>query len=503
MKKVVCIFLLFIFSFFYFSPKVYKVYAVEWVVCPTAGAGCSHVGGDGIQQAVDEAKNGDTIIISPGTYSGGAAVPLGVTNDLSVSNSRGGANTCFIRIEGKQLILKGDGAVLFGEGHDKPYQDPYTTRAGICIINSDVTINSLRIKEFQKRAAVVYNSKIVVKNSLIDGNDEGGVSLVGNSSGLFVNNLFVEMNFGGIMLWGNSTAKIVNNTFYKSVILFFYHPSGTNNAKADIINNIIVGNWGNTIGQVDWWPSEYAKLKNNNYSYNILWDEGGYTCQNLEYCDQFPGRIEADPLFNVCSEPRGLCGGSLDPLTGSPALRVGDPNIPGPKNLGHTGGPCANPNSSICATYIQANFPSLPQPTEPPPQPPPEPPPGPGPDPGPGPGPNPGPNPDPQGTIFSQIINPYNLPKIFGALINLPNNVSLLGGKNTKALSQQTGMDLMMYIAFSAVYIMFIHFAVGIKNEFNIFWMIGYFVLGGVIGGWLQTYEGGFVFSIIMSLLFF
>lgn len=105
--------------------------------------------------------------------------------------------------------------------------------------------------------------------------------------------------------------------------------------------------------------------------------------------------------------------------------------------------------------------------------------------------------------LFPQIINPYNLPEIFGSLINVPNNIQLAGQNTFRGLPQGIGMDLFMYIIFSVVYIMFMHFAVGIKNEFSIFWMIGYFLLGGIIGGWLHTYEGGFVFSIIISFLFF
>lgn len=106
------------------------------------------------------------------------------------------------------------------------------------------------------------------------------------------------------------------------------------------------------------------------------------------------------------------------------------------------------------------------------------------------------------GNAYPQIINPYSLPAIFGKLLDVPNNINIQGQTNTVS-SSDSGIDLMMYIIFSAVYIMFINFAVGLKGEFNLFWVIGYFVLGGIVGGWLHTYEGGFVFSIIMSLIFF
>ncbi len=63
-------------------------------------------------------------------------------------------------------------------------------------------------------------------------------------------------------------------------------------------------------------------------------------------------------------------------------------------------------------------------------------------------------------------------------------------------------MDLMFYIVASGVYIMFIHFAVAIKNQFNVFLMIGVFALGGLIGGLMGSYEIGFVVALILSLVF-
>jgi len=49
---------------------------------------------------------------------------------------------------------------------------------------------------------------------------------------------------------------------------------------------------------------------------------------------------------------------------------------------------------------------------------------------------------------------------------------------------------------------MVIHFAVAIRDQFNLFLMIGLFVLGGAIGWQMHSYEIGFVFAIISSLLF-
>ncbi len=63
-------------------------------------------------------------------------------------------------------------------------------------------------------------------------------------------------------------------------------------------------------------------------------------------------------------------------------------------------------------------------------------------------------------------------------------------------------MDLLLYIAISAVYIMVVHFAIGIKKQFNLLLMGGFFVLGAAMGWWMHSYETGLVLAVILSLIF-
>lgn len=63
-------------------------------------------------------------------------------------------------------------------------------------------------------------------------------------------------------------------------------------------------------------------------------------------------------------------------------------------------------------------------------------------------------------------------------------------------------MDLFLYIVFSVVYIVTIHLAIAIRDQFNVFLMIIFFTLGGVVGYFLGAYEVGFAGAVIMSLLF-
>ncbi len=69
-------------------------------------------------------------------------------------------------------------------------------------------------------------------------------------------------------------------------------------------------------------------------------------------------------------------------------------------------------------------------------------------------------------------------------------------------IAQATGMDLFLFIILSLVYIMVIHFALGIGDEFNLFLMVFYFIHAGVIGWWFHNFEAGFIFGIVFTLLF-
>ncbi|MBI3366828.1 right-handed parallel beta-helix repeat-containing protein, partial [Candidatus Roizmanbacteria bacterium] len=186
-----------------------------------------------IQQAIDSAKDGDTIIIPQGTYLSSDSEPFELPPDYPGKNKPDG---CFINLRGKSLILKGQGAILFGEGHDKAYVEPLASRVGVCSFGGSITIDNVRIKEFQKGCGFFINVALIVKNSIIEGCDEGGLKLLGDSTALFVNNYFVATNAFSMM--GNSNVKAVNNTMYSSNV--FYFPQADFIPKAELINNIIV-----------------------------------------------------------------------------------------------------------------------------------------------------------------------------------------------------------------------------------------------------------------------
>ncbi len=62
-------------------------------------------------------------------------------------------------------------------------------------------------------------------------------------------------------------------------------------------------------------------------------------------------------------------------------------------------------------------------------------------------------------------------------------------------------MDLLTYIFFSVAYIMLHHFAIQINAEFKLFVMAGTFIVAGIIGWYLHSYEFALVFAVILSLI--
>ena len=62
-------------------------------------------------------------------------------------------------------------------------------------------------------------------------------------------------------------------------------------------------------------------------------------------------------------------------------------------------------------------------------------------------------------------------------------------------------MDLTLYILLSVTYIMAIHFAFGIANQFNDWVQVAMFVIGGVLGWYLDSYLTGFTFAVVLHLV--
>lgn len=471
MKKGLIKLLLFV-TIFFISPHVF---ATEWKVCPvdSTDTTCSHKGPVGLQQAVDEAKNDDTITIQAGKYE---------KEDQRTLFEGGGVKSCFIDLRGKNLKLIGEGspkgewsgAVLFGAGHDATTQ-PNDSRAGICSDGGSVTIDSLHIKEFQGGCMNFTDTKVVIKNSVIDGCDSGGVRFSGNSSVMSINSYYVAVI--GLQPSRGASVKAINNVFSGKAI--DYNCNEAEIPPIDFVNNV-VSDIEEIIG-IGWitstCPEKAAGFKKQNIKYNVMWKDGRQ-CYPHEYCDftqpnNANKNINADPqLDSPAMDQRGWrWGGDFSPKDGSPAIGAGDPSadLPGPKNIGGTGGPCVDGKSAICINYIKNSPPREPIAIAPP----------------------QADNPPVNNNLPAENNPPADLTQYLHNYVMTPLSK---GGNNTAGF--------FLYIFFAAVYIMTIHLAIAIGDQFNIFLMAGLFVLGAVIGFFLQSYELGFVFAMISSLVF-
>ncbi len=455
-----------------------KTYAKTFTVCEQTGAGCDQVGGDGIQKAVDNAIDGDTVFIKTGKY-------------ISAVNK-----PCFLDLGAKKLTIEGEGSpigawngtVLYGEGHSKP--DVYPQRAALCSTGGDVTIKNIHIREFQGGGLKFTSSRLVLYRSVIDTNDAGGITL-NDSSALIVNTIFLN----DINRNGQQPIKAINNTIIGKAI---DGSCNENVGPLDFINNIVkdpeltIG-LGLLTGNC---PDKVAQYGTKNITYNIFWKENHPCYPNHEFCDftqpnNAKKNLNADPLLkSPAPDASGWApfgDGNFDPGPGSPALGTGSPGIPNANNeLGAYGGPCVEPESATCTQFITANIPALPEPPQPPPQ------------------------------IQNNNQNNGNtnvgnngtlgipLPTLdLGNSINFPHNDTIPNNFaiNTRQLNDDV-MNVWTYVFIAIAYIIVMHFAINMGSEFSLGLMIVFFVLGAIIGGWLHTYESGFAGAAILSLLF-
>jgi hypothetical protein len=283
----------------------------------------------------------------------------------------------------------------------------------------------------------------------------------------------------------DSHVRVINNTFYGGGV--YLKLCRDRIPTAEIYNNI----FSYTKTGIEAECLEAEKSKGIKAGYNLVWKYGSTDgvgddskplgepdCSANEICD-YSGRLIASPSFVA---PAIYGDIAWSPWTdfhfkeGSAAKGAGE----GGADLGMYGNACTLGGSQACKALN-----------------------------------NPFPSPTP--TVFLQ---PTFIPrgpgapgqKTFGAteLSNITNLQSSLQYilKNlplpttAEKIEKEKGMSLFLYLIFSAVYIMVIHFAVGIK-DFNILLMIVYFILGGFVGFWFQSFEAGLALSIILSLIFF
>jgi len=311
--------------------------AAIFIVCPSAGTGCDYVGGDGIQQAVDAIPDGGSVIIKPGYYEN-VEIQIGIGQHPTPKHN---------------ITIKGE------TGGDLPILDDGQKGVAIKIGgDSRVTIENLIIKNSKfEGIGLVNSSQATIQNNQISGNQGSGIFLVNSSQATIQNNQISGNQGDGISLGHSSQAKIINNTLYKNKETGInIYQCGDSNPSVEARNNIITHTEKNTDGTFGFGIGgrclhDPGKLDNDTFAYNLIWgnERDNTECGGMELCENFPGRINADPKF-VNPE-----GGDFHLQPDSPAIDSGDPDIKDPdgsrSDMGVYGGPGAcgsDPNLPGC-----------------------------------------------------------------------------------------------------------------------------------------------------------
>ncbi len=249
---------------------------------PIVIAGATRVehGQSTIQSVIDAAADGDTVLVSPGTY-------------FEILRFQGKAITLISEYGPALTVI--DGTVFFesGEGLDSVLQD-FTLRdgGGIVIDRASPKIVGNRILNNSKCGGggveIRFGSPIIQDN-IISGNstpcsggDGGGISIVGAASAQILdnvisNNIVFSGHGGGIFLNAAGTPTIRGNRIEgnrvggRSPAALGGGIAMFNVSDALIVENVIVGNIADNGGGVYWQVSSYGRgpfLVNNTIADN-------------------------------------------------------------------------------------------------------------------------------------------------------------------------------------------------------------------------------------------
>jgi len=151
-----------------------------------------YVGGDGphnytkIQNAINDAEDGDTIIVYPGVYYENIII------DKSVNIV--GKNRYDTIIDGN---YRGDVVKIMRGG---------VKLSGFTIRNSE--------RSFERAGIVIHNSdQVTIENNIITGNGDQGIRIFSSDYNIIRNNIISNNTYYGIWLYNSKDNIIVNNSF--------------------------------------------------------------------------------------------------------------------------------------------------------------------------------------------------------------------------------------------------------------------------------------------------
>jgi len=234
-----------------------SIQAGSWRVCPddSEESSCNFKGYSGLQMAIDQAQEGDQVILSSGIYhpQDFRDVPY---NELVI---RGG-----VLIEGKTLQLVGEeGAILDGSIGPKvsgllihnskvniqnleirnfrvdQAEDDLYEGHGIFIINSEVTVEDTVLRKIPKMSLSIFgNSKVQLRRiQVLDGHV--GIWMEGSSRLSVENSLFIHNDSAALAAYDQTHSEIYNSVIDSSLDDGVY---AKENASIVLSNSILVNN---------------------------------------------------------------------------------------------------------------------------------------------------------------------------------------------------------------------------------------------------------------------
>ncbi|MBL7913994.1 MAG: T9SS type A sorting domain-containing protein [Bacteroidia bacterium] len=271
-----------------------------------------------IQHGINNASNGDTILVQPGVYaeqlnfSGKNIVVASVfllTNDTSdiastiiAPNNLSGLDKSVITFENNET----SDAQLIGftiENGQGNYRllgfDPIFYGGGIYCYDADPVLRFLNIRNNISECGggiFLYNSNALIENCNISYNTCNSVAMEAPNAG------------GGIVMWNCDTPVIRNSIMQYNFVATAGGAIYSFNSKADVVNCLITNNHSVVMGGAYYMDSQsHVRIINNTVSGNVCDDGPGLALKSVMYCIDSVNVTIRNSIFYGNNPPAIVC----------------------------------------------------------------------------------------------------------------------------------------------------------------------------------------------------